>query len=182
MSQKTNRLTLAAILVAVMMVLGYLESLLPVSSVPGIKLGLSNSVLLISLYWLGVGVSFQIMVVKVVLLGLWLGNPMMIVYSLAGGALSLAGMSLLTAGRGVSPIGAGIAGGVLHNVGQVGVAVLILQTPSLLYYLGILMPVGAGMGLLTGTLARVLMRHIPPLKRLQAREQQQLEENTHEEA
>lgn len=168
--KQTRTLTLSAILVSVMLVLGYMESLLPVSTVPGIKLGLSNCVLLIGVYWLGTRVSFAVMVVKVVLLGLLLGNPMMIVYSLAGGALSLAAMSLLAARRGVSPIGAGIAGGVIHNVGQVGVAMLMLQTPSLVYYLGILMPVGAGMGFLTGTVATILMRHIPPLKRIQKSE------------
>jgi len=166
----TKKLTLSAILVAVMLVLGYLESLLPVSSVPGIKLGLSNCVLLLSLYWLGTAVSFEMMVVKAVLLGLLLGNPMMIVYSLAGGTLSLTVMSLLAGRRGVSPVGAGIAGGVTHNVGQVLVAMLILQTPSLVYYLAVLMPVGAGMGLITGSVATILMRTVPPLKRFEKRE------------
>ena len=167
---KTRNLTLGAILIAVMLVLGYLESQLPVSPVPGIKLGLSNCVLLIALYWLGVRASFEIMVVKVFLLGFLLGNPMMIVYSLAGGVLSLTVMSLLISRAGVSAIGAGIAGGVVHNIGQVLVAMLIVQTPSLVYYLGILMPVGAGMGLLTGTIAKMLMRYLPPLKRIQKRE------------
>jgi len=168
--KQTRKLTLAAILVAVMLVLGYLESLFPVSPVPGIKMGLANSVLLIGIYWVGVRACFQMMVVKTVLLGFMLGNPMMILYSLAGGVLSLTAMSLLAGRRGVSPIGAGIAGGVLHNVGQVAVAMLILQTPSLIYYLGILMPVGAGMGLLTGTIANMLMRHLPPLKRIEKQE------------
>lgn len=162
----TQKFALSALLIAVMLTLGYLESLIPVSSVPGIKLGLSNCVLLISLYWLGVGISFEMMVVKTVLLGLILGNPMMIVYSLAGGALSLTVMSLLYGRRGVSAIGAGIAGGVTHNIGQVIVATLILQTPSLIYYLALLMPVGAGMGFLTGMVANVLMTKLPPPKRM----------------
>ncbi len=173
---QTRKLTLSAILVSVMLVLGYLESLVPISSVPGIKLGLSNCVLLIAVYWLGVRISFEIMVVKVVLLGLMMGNPMMIVYSLAGGTLSLAVMGALAGRRGVSAVGAGIAGGVMHNVGQVLVAMLILQTPSLVYYLGILMPVGAGMGLLTGTVATVLMRTIPPLEKMQSRDKKRMEE------
>ncbi|NLI22847.1 MAG: Gx transporter family protein [Clostridiales bacterium] len=177
--KRTRRLTMAAILVSVMLVLGYLESLLPVSSVPGIKLGLSNCVLLISLYWLGVWLSFEMMLVKVVLLGLLMGNPMMIVYSLAGGTLSLTLMSILSGRKGVSAIGAGIAGGVAHNVGQIAVAMLILQTPSLVYYLGVLMPVGAGMGFLTGTVARTLMRVLPPPVRLQNKQEHepQMEEN-----
>lgn len=173
----TQKLTLAALLIAVMIVLGYVESLIPISSVPGIKLGLSNCVLLIALYWLGVRISFEMMVVKVVLLGFLFGNPMMILYSLAGGALSLTVMTLLVNRRSISPIGVGVAGGVTHNIGQVAVALFVLQTPSLLYYLGILMPVGAGMGFLTGTVAKMLMRTMPPLKRLQKREETQVEEN-----
>ena len=168
---QTRKLSLAGILVSVMLALGYLESLLPVSGVPGIKLGLSNCVLVLSLYWLGTGVSFEMMVVKNVLLGLMLANPMMIVYSLAGGTLSLTVMSLLVGRKGVSPIGVGIAGGVMHNIGQVAAAMLILQTPTLVYYLALLMPVGAGMGLITGTLAKLLMRHVPPLKRVQSTEE-----------
>jgi heptaprenyl diphosphate synthase len=164
--KRTEKLALSGIMVAVMLTLGYLESLLPVSPVPGIKLGLSNSVLLISLCWLGVWPSFAMMAVKNVLLGFLLANPMMIVYSLAGGTLSLAAMSLLTGRRGVSVIGAGIAGGVTHNVGQVAVAALILQTPSLLYYLATLIPVGALMGLITGSVAKGLTRALPPAKQL----------------
>lgn len=173
---RTQKLTLAALLVAVMAVLGYVESLVPISAVPGIKLGLSNSVLLIALYWLGPRLSFAMMVMKVTLLGFLLGNPMMILYSFAGGALSLAVMALLAGRRGVSAVGVGVAGGVLHNVGQVAMAILVLQTPSLWYYLGILMPVGAGMGFLTGTIANLLMRTMPPLKRLQRREEIRVEE------
>ncbi len=162
---RTGKLALSAVLVALMLALGYLESLVPVSSVPGIKLGLSNCVLLISLYWLGVWPSFAMMVAKTVLLGFLLGNPMTIVYSLAGGTLSLTAMSLLRNLRGVSPAGVGIAGGVTHNIGQVAVAALMLQTPSLVYYLALLIPVGAGMGLITGSIAVVLMRTLPPLRR-----------------
>ena len=172
----TEKLSLSAILVAVMLTLGYLESLLPVSAVPGIKLGLSNCVLLISLCWLGVWPSFAMMVVKNVLLGLLLANPMMIVYSLAGGTLSLTAMSLLTGRRGVSEIGAGIAGGVTHNVGQVAVAALILQTPSLFYYLATLIPVGAVMGLITGSVARGLARALPTAKQLQKQQEERTEE------
>jgi heptaprenyl diphosphate synthase len=159
---KTRKLALASVLVSIMLVLGYLESFLPVSPIPGIKLGLANSVLIISLFWLGIPASFQIMLVKNVLLGLFLGNPMLIPYSLAGGVLSLTLMSVLYRRRGVSPVGVGIAGGVTHNIGQVALAMIILQTPSLVFYLGLLMPAGAVMGFVTGTVARLLMRHVPP--------------------
>jgi heptaprenyl diphosphate synthase len=158
---KTRKLALAAVFVSIMLTLGYLESFLPISPIPGIKLGLANSVLIVSLYWLGVPISFQIMVVKNVLLGLLLGNPMLIPYSLAGGILSLTLMSLLYRRKDISPIGVGITGGVSHNIAQVALAMIILHTTTLVYYLGILMPAGAAMGFITGTVARILARRFP---------------------
>ena len=144
-----------------MMVLGYVESLIPIGGVPGIKLGLANSVLLLSLYWLGIPISIQLMLVKVFLSGFLFGNLMAIQYSLAGGVLSLLIMTLLIyAVRGISPIGAGIAGAVMHNVGQVMVAMLVLQTSQLAYYLAILVLVGIVTGAVTGTVAQLLMKHL----------------------
>jgi len=175
--KQTRKLAFIAIFTAIMMVLGYLESLLPVSPVPGIKLGLANSVLILSLYWLGVPISFQIMIVKNVLLGLFLGNPMLIPYSLAGGTLSLTLMSILYRRRGISPVGVGIAGGVAHNIGQVALAMIILQTPSLVFYLGLLMPAGAVMGFITGTVAKILSRHFPLQKAFPIRITTQTEEH-----
>lgn len=159
--KQTRKLAFSAVFVSIMMVLGYLESFLPVSPIPGIKLGLANSVLIVSLYWLGVPISFEIMVVKNVLLGLLLGNPMLIPYSLSGGILSLTLMSILYRRKGFSPIGVGIAGGVSHNIGQVALAMIILQTPSLVFYLGFLMPAGAVMGFVTGTISKILARRFP---------------------
>lgn len=157
----TRRLALAALLVALMMILGYIESLIPTGSIPGIKLGLSNSVLLLSLYWLGVPVSFELMIVKVLLSGFLFGSPTTMMYAFAGGLLSMIVMTLLIyVARGVSPIGAGIAGGVMHNVGQVGLAMIILETDKLVYYMAILMVVGAVTGAATGTAAKLMMKHL----------------------
>ena len=86
-------------------------------------------------------------------------------------------MSLLYRRKGISPIGVGITGGVAHNVAQVLLAIAILHTPSLLYYLGILMPAGAAMGLITGTVAKILARRFPPLDILHQRVTPQTEEN-----
>lgn len=161
--KSTQRLALCAIMVAVMLTLGWLESLLPLSGVPGIKLGLSNSVLVIALYWLGFGDCFIMMGAKVALIALMLGgSPASALYGFAGGALSLCAMALLRRVKGVSPVGVGIAGGALHNVGQVLVAMLVLKTPSLVYYMAVLLPVGAGMGFVTGTVAALLIKRLKP--------------------
>ena len=162
MSRKTNRLALSAMLLSVMMVLGYVETLVPISGTPGIKLGLSNAVLLLSLYWLGIPISIQLMLMKVFLSAFMFGGVSAIPYSMAGGALSLITMILLIyVVRGVSPIGAGVAGAVMHNAGQIIMAMIILQLPQLMYYMGVLMLVAIFTGALTGTLAKLLMKHLP---------------------
>jgi heptaprenyl diphosphate synthase len=158
---KVTRLALSAMLVAVMLVLGFVESLIPIGSVPGMKLGLSNSVLLLSLYWLGIPISIVLMIAKVFLSGFLFGNLMAIQYSLAGGVLSLIIMILLIyVVRGISPVGVGIAGAVMHNVGQVLLAMLVLQTNQLIYYMAILVLVGIVTGAVTGTVARLLMKYL----------------------
>ena len=161
MSRKVNKLALSAMLLSVMMVLGYVESLIPIAGVPGIKIGLSNSVLLLSLYWLGIPISIQLMLMKVLLSAFMFGGVSAIPYSLAGGVLSLAVMILLIfVVKGFSPIGVGIAGAVMHNTGQILMAMLILALPQLLYYLAILTVVAIFTGALTGTVAQLLMKHL----------------------
>ena len=162
MNKQTNRLSMSAMFVAVMMVLSYIESLIPIGGVPGMKIGLANSVLLLSLYWLGIVISIQLMIVKVFLSAFMFGGFMALPYSLAGGVLSLAVMIILIyLVKGVSPVGVGVAGAVAHNAAQVGVAMLVLQTSQLVYYMAILIAVAIVTGALTGTVAKLLMYYLP---------------------
>ena len=130
--KKTRRLTVSALLVTVMLMLGYLENLVP-TGVPGIKLGLSNSVLLLAIYWLGIPTALILMVVKVVLSGILFSGVSAMMYAFAGGVLSMVVMSVLYKARGFSPIAIAMAGAVFHNVGQVGLAMVILETDRLVY-------------------------------------------------
>lgn len=160
--ENNKRIALSAILLALMLVLGFVESLVSLSAVPGIKVGLSNCLLLLTLYGLGIRRSFELMVLKVLLSGILFGNPISIQYGLAGGLLSVSVMSLLIRGvKGLSPVGVGIAGGVTHNMGQVLLAMLVLGTPGLLSYMAILMAVGGAMGALTGSLSLIIRRALP---------------------
>jgi heptaprenyl diphosphate synthase len=162
LNKQTNRLAMSAMFVAVMMVLSYIESLIPIGGVPGMKIGLANSVLLLSLYWLGIVISIQLMIVKVFLSAFMFGGFMALPYSLAGGVLSLAVMIILIyLVKGVSPVGVGVAGAVAHNAAQVGVAMLVLQTSQLVYYMAILIAVAIVTGALTGTVAKLLMYYLP---------------------
>ena len=160
--QKANfRIALSGLLVALMLVLGYIESMIPLgTAIPGIKLGLSNGVLIFAVYMLDIPTAYCLMCLKVLLSGLMFGGVSAIAYAFAGGLLSLTGMCLLSRIKGVKPMIVSLAGGVLHNVGQVGLAMIILHTEKLAYYMAILVLVGAACGLLTGVCATAVMKHL----------------------
>ena len=166
MTAQSKRVALCGLLLALMLVLGYVESLLPaVSGVPGIKLGLSNGVLIFAVYMLNVPTAFVLMGLKVALSGLLFGGVSAMIYAAAGGVLSLTVMCLLSRVRGLHPVVVSMAGGVFHNVGQLGMAMLILQTPSLAYYLAVLMLSGLATGAVTGVAASSVMKHLKSIRR-----------------
>ena len=157
---RVRKLALSALLTVVMLVLGYVESLVP-TGVPGIKLGLSNSVLLFAIYTLGIPTAFLLMAVKVLLSGFLFSGVNAMLYAFAGGLLSMLVMSLLYRLKGFHIVTVAMAGAVMHNVGQVALAMLMLETPRLLYYMAVLMLVGLVTGFLTGNAAKLLLRRIP---------------------
>lgn len=161
--EKTKRVALSGLLVALMLILGYIESLIP-TGVPGVKLGLSNGVLIFAIYMLGIPNALTLMVLKVFLSGLLFGFSA-VPYALAGGVASMAVMALLSRVDGVHPVVVSMAGGVMHNVGQVGMAMLVLQTSGLMYYMAILMAVGLGCGAVTGVCASAVMKHLKAMRR-----------------
>ena len=150
---------------AMMLVLGFVESRIPINAgIPGIKLGLSNGVLIFAVYMLDIPTAWMLMVLKVTLSGLLFGGFNTIMYALAGGVLSMICMSLLSRVKGMHPITVSMAGGVMHNVGQVALAMIILQTPQLLYYMAVLMLVGLACGALTGIVASSVMKHLKTIR------------------
>jgi len=159
MMKQTRRIAICGMLLALMLVLGFVESQLPVAaSVPGIKLGLSNGVLIFAVYMLNVPTAYLLMGLKVLLSGLMFGSPSAMMYAFAGGLLSMIVMSLLSRMKGLSPVVVSMAGGVSHNVGQVAMAMMILQTPQLLYYMAVLMVAGLVTGMATGFAATGIIR------------------------
>ncbi|MBR3109500.1 MAG: Gx transporter family protein [Clostridia bacterium] len=162
----TRRTAYSGLLLATMLVLGYVESLLPaVAGVPGIKLGLSNSVLIFAVYMLDLPTAWVLMVLKVLLSGLLFGGFNTIMYAMAGGVLSMLFMSVLSRFQSLHPVVVSMTGGVMHNVGQVAVAMLLLHTPQLLYYMAILIFVGMACGALTGVCATSVMKHLKSMKK-----------------
>ena len=164
--KQAQRVALCGMLLALMLVLGFVESQLPVAAgIPGIKLGLSNGVLIFAVYMLDIPTSFVLMALKVVLSCAFLGNPAsMMIYGFAGGILSLTGMVLLSRVKDMHPVTVSMVGGALHNVGQVAAAMVMLNTANLMYYMAILMLVGLACGLLTGVCANLVMKHLKHMR------------------
>ena len=150
------------LLTAVAIVLGYFEYLLPVTGIPGVKLGLANTVLLYALYLIDVPSAILLMFLKVGLSGLLFGGPAAMLYSLAGGVLSLVVMILARKSKGLSIVGVSVLGAVSHNVAQMVVACFVVETRAILAYLPILLFAAAVTGTLTGLIARYTFRGLRP--------------------
>ena len=158
---KTKKLTLLALLTAVAMILSYVETLIPSAGIPGVKLGLANVAVIFALYRLGWREALGISLVRVFMVSMLFGSMSALLYSLAGAVLSLAVMAMLRKTDVFSETGVSVAGGVAHNAGQILMAMLILETKRLIYYLPILVFSGLGAGILVGLAAGLLIRRIP---------------------
>ncbi len=163
---KTERITLCGLLTAVMLILGFVESLIPFNfGVPGIKLGLSNGVLIFAVYMLGFGTALILMAVKVFFSALLFGSlSMPMWFAFAGGLVSVLVMGLLSLDRDLSPVVVSMAGGLSHNVGQVCMCMLLVTRTNMLFYMGVLMLVGMLTGALTGLIADRVMMHMRTIR------------------
>lgn len=161
------RITLSGLMVAMMLVLGYVESLLPDFIVPGVKLGLSNSILIFAIYMLDIPMAWLMMALKVVLSALLFkgGFGPTMYYALAGGVLSMLAMTIFRRIRGMHPVTVSMMGGVMHNLGQVLMAILLLGTDQLIFFMAVLMITGLAFGAATGVCANLVMKHLKFLKK-----------------
>ncbi len=158
---KVKRLTLYALLVALALILSYLESLVPLSfAVPGIKMGLPNIVIVFALYKLGFKAAGAVSIVRVLLVSMLFGNVMIMIYSLAGAVLSLALMWLLKKSGKFSTVGVSVVGALGHNVGQIITAIFLLETGGLIYYLPALCVSGAIAGVCIGIAGGIVVKRI----------------------
>ena len=156
---KTKKVALTAMCIALAMILSYVESLLPSPGVPGVKLGLANLVVIFALYKLGWGEAAGISLLRVFLVSLLFGHAASLMYSAAGAALSLLGMILLKKTGRLSCVAVSVIGGVLHNVGQILTAWLLMG-PNVVYYLPVLILSGTAAGVAIGAVSALLIRRV----------------------
>ncbi len=163
MRRPAKKIAFLGLCTSVALVLAYIESLLPplFAAVPGIKLGLPNIAIIFVLYRFGVREAAAVSFVRMTAVALLFGNPMTFAYSLAGGFLSLTVMALLRKLDILSVIGVSVAGGVLHNVGQILMAMLLLETAELGYYLIVLTVTGSVSGIFVGICGGLAVKKAP---------------------
>ncbi len=157
-SRSTGRnVAYMGILAAIAILCGYIETLIPFAfGIPGMKLGLANIVTVSVLYLFGAGEAAVVSAVRILTVSILFGSPYSLLYSAAGGAFSLIGMILLQKVRQLSMTGVSIAGGIMHNIGQLIVAAFVVNELRLTYYIPFLIIAGAVTGLLIGIVSRLL--------------------------
>ena len=166
MMNMKRKTALYGLMIALAFIFSYIESLLPVVGIPGVKLGLANLVVLVTLVLLRPRDALAISCLRILLVGFTFGSPASMIYSLAGGLVSLGVMALCRRTGKFSVLGVSIAGGVSHNLAQLAVAAAVLRTPQIVWYLPILLL----SGLLTGALIGIVTRLCLPKLRTFTRE------------
>lgn len=158
-TKKTAFIGLAASLA---LLLSYVEFLLPplFVSVPGIKLGLPNVIILYVLYCMGVRHAALVSFTRLCVSSLLFGNAMTFAYSAAGAVLSLLVMCVLKKTDKLSTVGVSVAGGITHNLGQILVAMVVLDTPQIAFYMIVLAVTGTISGIFIGLCGALMVKRI----------------------
>ncbi|MCR5526964.1 MAG: Gx transporter family protein [Lachnospiraceae bacterium] len=162
---RTERIAVGAVFTALALILSYVESMIPVIfPVPGMKLGLTNLLIVFALYYWDGKQAFVINVMRILLVGFLFGNAFSIVYSLCGGVLSFIIMMLMKRSGKFSMVGVSMAGGIFHNVGQLIAAIIAVSNTKLIYYLPPLLVSGVVTGFLIGILSSEIYKRIKKIR------------------
>ncbi len=147
------------VLIALAFIFSYVETLIPFDmiGIPGVKLGLANLVVVVALYTMRPVDAFVISLIRILLVGLTFGNPYSAVYGLCGGLLSFGVMLLFHKLKFFGCLGVSLLGGIAHNVGQMIVAMIVVENMRLAYYLPVLMISGAITGAAIGIVADMVI-------------------------
>lgn len=149
---------------ALALIFSYVESLIPIHmGIPGVKLGLANLIIVIALYKMSIKEACILSIVRIVLAGFMFGNLFAILYSLAGGVVSLTIMSILKKTDKFSVFGVSMAGGVFHNVGQLIMAMIVLESVSIGYYFPVLIISGLVTGFVIGVISNEMLKRLKKL-------------------
>ena len=160
-NKDTKRIAILGVITAFAAILSYIEAIISFGMfIPGVKLGLANIAVVICFYLYGYKEALMVNVVRIIIVGLLFGNMFSISFSIAGALVSYIVMVLLKKTDIFSPIGISVAGGVAHNVGQILIASLIIESYSVIYYLPMLMIAGIVCGLIIGFISILVIKYM----------------------
>lgn len=158
---KIRKIAFLGLSVTLAMILSFVESQIPVfTTIPGMKVGLPNLVMVFLLYRVGWKETVIVSLIRAFLVALLFGNLQSLIFSIAGAVLSLTGMILLKKTGLFSSIAVSVTGGVLHNVGQIIAACLWTSTVQIAYYLPALLVSGVCAGIAIGLIAGFLLKRL----------------------
>mgnify|MGYP004475242385 CR=1 FL=1 len=158
---KIRKIAFLGLSVTLAMILSFVESQIPVfTTIPGMKVGLPNLVMVFLLYRAGWKETVIVSLIRAFLAALLFGNLQSLIFSISGAVLSLTGMILLKKTGLFSPIAVSVTGGVLHNVGQIIAACLWTSTVQIAYYLPALLVSGVCAGIAIGLIAGFLLKRL----------------------
>ena len=161
MKTNTKKLTALALTVSFAMLLSFIESRIPAFvAIPGIKVGLANIAVIFCLYKFGAKEAIIVSIIRVLLVSMLFGSPISMIYSVAGALLSLCSMILLKKFTPLTEITVSVCGGVMHNIGQIATASIMLSTNVVIYYLPFLLLSGIIAGVAVGIAAGLLIKRI----------------------
>ena len=130
-----RKVAIFGVFTALALIFSYVELLIPINfGIPGAKLGLANLMTVLVLYKMGIKEALALSVTRIILSGFMFGNLFGILYSLSGGTA--------------------------HNIGQLLVAMVVVQTYQVGYYLPVLLVAGEVTGLLIGLVAKEVLKRI----------------------
>ncbi|MCR4876298.1 MAG: Gx transporter family protein [Clostridiales bacterium] len=150
-----------AILTALALALSWIERMIPLELViplPGVKLGLANTVTLFALYQLNLPAALLILIARCLLTALFSGNMTGLAFSLTGGLISMLVMALARRSRHLSAYGVSVLGAAGHNCGQILVAMILMHSLYIWGYLPYLLLIGTACGVATGAVSAGVLR------------------------
>ncbi len=157
-SMNIKRVSILGMLVALAMILSFVETLIPIVFLPGMKLGLANLVVIVVLYLYGVQAAVIVSFVRIFLVAATFGNMSTMLYSIAGASLSLFSMILAKQAGAFSMTGISILGGITHNFGQILFAAYVSKTSGLFSYFPLLCIAGVVSGFFIGLLGAMVIQ------------------------
>ncbi len=161
MKGNVRRIAFCGVFTALAMVFSYIESLIPIPvPIYGIKLGIANIAILAVIYAIGWKEAVIVNFLRILWTAILFGNMNSFLFSAAGGALSLLVMIACYKSRKFSILGVSIAGGAAHNIGQVAMAVWLMDSTAIIYYLPILLAAGVFTGAIIGIAGGLTVKHI----------------------